>query len=264
MAKSQKELAFLRELYLQDDWTRRFAELVDKHIDLSDSENLLYINAGTGGHAIALAERFGEKVDVFASVENEDLLNIARDKAAAVSSNVDFSMLNFEEDSFDAVLVDASLLAPSEIEAAIANATRVARTGADIAVIAPSSGSYGEVFSLMWEVLASDDMDGDGAVVESLISELPGVSRLEEFAAAAGLVNVHTESVAELFEFENGQEFVESPLVADFLMPSWLGDDDDEKNERVNKQLAQLIDAEDGDISFIFSVKATLLSAEKG
>ena len=68
MAKTQKELAFLRDLYIQDEWTRRFTDLVDKHMDLRDSENMLYINAGTGGHALAINERFGEKTDIFAQL----------------------------------------------------------------------------------------------------------------------------------------------------------------------------------------------------
>ena len=41
MAKTQRELAFLRDLYVQNEWTRRFNELADKHLDLSESENLL-------------------------------------------------------------------------------------------------------------------------------------------------------------------------------------------------------------------------------
>src|ERR1043165_2400783 len=98
MAKTQRELAFLTDLYVQDEWTRRFNELVDKHIDLSDSENLLYINAGTGTHALVLDEKWGSKIDIFASVADEAQLSIARDKAAAVSSKVDFSMIRFEDD----------------------------------------------------------------------------------------------------------------------------------------------------------------------
>ncbi|MEP6789593.1 MAG: class I SAM-dependent methyltransferase, partial [Acidobacteriota bacterium] len=106
MEKTQKELAFLRDLYIQDEWTKRFTDLVDKHMDLSDSENLLYINAGTGGHALAVNERFGEKTDIFATCEDEDILAIARDKGAAISSDVDFSTIRFEDDAFDAVLAD--------------------------------------------------------------------------------------------------------------------------------------------------------------
>src|SRR4051812_45341495 len=134
MAKTQRELAFLRDLHIQDEWTKRFTDLVDKHIDLRDSENLLYINAGTGGHALAIAERFGEKTDVFAVCEDEDTLKIARDKAAALRSEVDFSCIRFEDDSFDAVLADATFVRPPDIEHFIENAIRTARTGGDVAL----------------------------------------------------------------------------------------------------------------------------------
>jgi hypothetical protein len=39
---------------------------------------------------------------------------------------------------------------------------------------------------------------------------------------------------------------------------------DEHEKRRVNEKLAQLIDAEDRDLSFRFSVKATLLTGEKG
>ena len=264
MAKSQKELAFIRDLYIQDDWTRRFTDLVDKHIDLSDSDNMLYINAGTGGHAMSIFDRFGEKTDVFASCENEDILTIARDKAAATSSGVDFSCIRFEDDAFDAVLADASFVRPAEIEPFMENAIRTARTGGDVALFLPSAGSYGEVFSLLWEILFNDDLAEHGHAVETMISELPTVSRLEKAAEAAGLVNVNTETAGEIFEYDNGAAFIASPLVADFLLPVWLEMLDENEKERVHKELAQLIDAEDGTMSFRFSVKATLLTGEKG
>jgi Methylase involved in ubiquinone/menaquinone biosynthesis len=144
MAKTQRELAFLRDLYVHDEWTRRFAELADKHIDLGDSENLLYINAGTGTHALVLDEKWGEKVDIFASVEDEEQLNIALDKAAAVSAKVDFSTIRFEDDAFDAVLADASFIRPTELEKFVGDAVRVARMGGDVAVFFPGTGSFGE------------------------------------------------------------------------------------------------------------------------
>ena len=264
MTKTQKELAFLRDLYVQDDWTRRFTELVDKHIDLADSENLLYLNAGTGGHALVLDEKYGEKIDIFAACENEDLLNIARDKAAAVSAGVDFSCVRFEDDAFDAVVGDATLVRADEIEMAIENAARVARTGGDVAVFLPSNGSFGEVFSALWEVLFNENLGDDGATVEKLVSDLPTISQLEAAAERAGLVNVRAETVIELFDFENGADFVAAPLVADFLLPTWLDSLDEDEAEMITEKLAQLIDAEDADLSFRFSVKATLLTGEKG
>lgn len=264
MAKTQRELAFLRDLYIQDEWTRRFTDLVDKHMDLRDSENMLYINAGTGAHAMAIHDRFGEKADIFASCENEDILTIALDKAAAVSSGVDFSTIRFEDDAFDAVLADATFVPPPEVEHFIENTVRVARIGGDVAVFLPTWSSYGEVFSLMWEVLFNEDLAEHGAAVEKLIAELPTVSHLEAIAKRAGLVNINIQTASEVFEYENGEEFIASPLVADFLMPVWLETLDEEEKERAVKQLAGLIDAEDGDLTFRFSVKATLLTGEKG
>ena len=263
MAKTQKEIAFLRDLYVQDDWTRRFTEIVDKHIDLSDSENLLYLNAGTGTHALILDEKYGEKVDIFASCEDEHLLSIASDKGIALKAGVDFSQLRFEDDSFDAVLADATFIPPDEVEAAIQDAIRVARTGGDVAVFLPSSGSFGEVFSVLWEVLFNENLGDDGTTVEKLVSDLPTVTQLEAIAERAGLANVHTETVLELFDFENGADFVAAPLVADFLLPAWLESLDEDEKERVSEKLAQLIDLEDADLSFRFSVKATLLTGEK-
>src|SRR3954447_7738310 len=201
MAKTQRELAFLRDLYVQDEWTRRFTELADKHIDLSDSDNLLYINAGTGTHALVLDEKWGSKIDIFASVENEDQLNIALDKAAAVSAKVDFSTIRFEDDAFDAVLADASFLRPREIEKFVEDTVRVARTGGDVAVFFPGSGSFGEVFSLLWEVLFNEDLAEYGRAAEALITDLPTVTEVEAIAERSGMVNVHVEVANEEFEF---------------------------------------------------------------
>jgi hypothetical protein len=262
--KTQRELAFLRDLYVQDEWTRRFNELVDKFVDLSESENLLYINAGTGTHALVLDEKYRETLDIFASVEDEDQLNIARDKAAAVSSKVDFSMIRFEDDAFDAVIADASFIKPIEIEDFVSNAVRVARTGGDVAVFFPGSGSYGEVFSLLWEVLFNEDLGEHGRAAEALISDLPTVSQVEAIAERSGLVNVHVEGATEVLEFDDGKAFIASPLVEDFLLPNWLSMLDEEDHARVTNALAGLIDAEDRDLTFKFTLKMNLLTGEKG
>ena len=264
MAKTQRELAFLRDLYVQEEWTRRFTELADKHLDLSDSDNLLYINAGTGTHALLLDEKWGSKTDVFASVEDEDQLNIARDKAAAVSSKVDFSTMRFEDDAFDAVIADGSFIRPNEIEEFVADAVRVARTGGDVAVLFPGAGSFGEIFSMLWEVLFNEDLGEHGQAAETMISELPTVSEVEAIAERAGMVNVHTEIANEIFEYDDGKAFVTSPLVEDFLLPHWLETLEDADRERVTDRLAELIDAEDHEMSFCFSVKVNLLTGEKG
>lgn len=263
MAKTERELAFLRDLYINESWTRRFTDLIDKHVGFKDAENILYINAGTGDHCIALREKIDENTALFATCENEEILKIARDKAAAVRSDVDFSMLHFEDDSFEAVLADASFTKPDAVVDTVAEALRVARPGASVAIVLPASGSFGEVFSLLWEVLFNEDLGEHGHVAEAMITEIPSISRIEEIAADAGLSNIQTNSTNEVFEYENGAEFVGSPLVSEFLLPVWLKTLNEKEKERVVEKLAQLIDAEDGSLTFRFSVKVTLVTGTK-
>jgi ubiquinone/menaquinone biosynthesis C-methylase UbiE len=263
MPKTERELAFLRDLVINDVWTKRFTDLLDKHARFKDAENILYINAGTGDHCIAIQEKADDKTAVFATCENSELLKIATDKGAAIKSEVDFSMIEFEDASFDAVICDASFTRPADVEGLVRDAARIARSGGQVTVVLPTAGSFGEVFSLLWEVLFNEDLGQHGAVTEALVAEIPTISRVEEVATDAGLTKVKTESVREVFEYENGAEFVASPLVEDFLLPEWLAMLDDKEKERVTAGLAQLIDAEDGSLTFRFSVKVALLTGEK-
>jgi len=264
MAKTEKELAFLRDLYINDEWTHRFTDVVDKHLTFSKKdENFLYVNAGTGTHCFAVREKVDKNVAVFATCENDEILHIARDKAKAVKSDVDFSTMRFDDGTFNAVVVDASFVRPADLPDVISEASRVAKTGGKVTVFFPTAGSFGEVFSVLWEVLFNEDLGEHGAAVEKMIRELPTLSSAEEIATEQGLVNVETHSAKEIFEYGNGAEFILSPLVADFLLPAWLESLDENEKVRVTEKLPQLIDSEDGEMSFRFSVKVTVLIGEK-
>src|SRR5882724_13070404 len=70
--KSQKELAFLYDLYIGTDWAERFAVLVDEHVELPKEGRALYVAAGTGGHALALQARAGNQLKLLCADENEE------------------------------------------------------------------------------------------------------------------------------------------------------------------------------------------------
>lgn len=263
MKKTQKELAFLRDLYIDEQWTLRFTDLVDKHIGFAKEEKLLYINAGTGNHALALSKKLGKDAEFFATAENQDVLTIARDKAAAVRANIDFSMNRFDDETFSAVIADASFVRPDELQNFVAEAARVVEIGGKVAFVTASAGSFGEIFSLLWEVCFNEDLGEHGALSEKLITELPTVSRIEEIARNAKLENIETHTQNESFDYKNGTEFINAPLVADFLLPVWLKTLNKKEQTKAIKQLAKLIDAEDQDLTFRFSVKATLVIGEK-
>src|SRR5436305_14581742 len=88
--KTQKELAFLHDLYIATDWGERFAELVDQHIQLPKEGRAVYVEAGTGGHSLALQERAGQKLTLICSDHNEECLELARAKAVASHEPAEF------------------------------------------------------------------------------------------------------------------------------------------------------------------------------
>ena len=260
MDKTEKELAFLRDLYVETDWTERFTDLFDDNFKFSDEKKILYLNAGTGSHALALRKKLDDKIELSAVAETSELLSLARAKAEAVRGNVNF-ISDAPSDKFDAVFADASLTPPTEAFDLVAKATALSKK--QVAFFAPTASSFGEIYSLFWETLISLDLTQKGAEIERLIIDLPTVSNLEAAARNSGLDKIETISKSEFFEYEDGAAFVNSPLAADFLFPAWLDFlTADEKTEFVEK-LAAVIDEDSQGMSFQFSIKATLLVGEK-
>ncbi len=260
MSKTEKELAFLRDLYVETDWTERFTNLFDDNFKFTGEEKILYANAGAGNHALALREKLDDEIEIFGVSETQELLTIARAKADLIQANVDFSIV-YPSEKFDAVLADASFVRPAELENFLAKIINSSKK--QVAFFLPTASSFGDVFSFLWETLLNLDWLEKGAEVERLMAEIPTVSRIEEMAKDLGLTKIHTETKDEFFEFDNGAAFINSPLAADFLFPAWLGFLDANEKERVVNKLAQLIDADCQEMSFRFSVKATLLVGEK-
>src|SRR5688572_14023890 len=105
--KSNKELAFLHDLFVATDWGERFALLFDEHVVLPDKGRALYLASGTGGHAIALQER-AEGLKFICIDEQEEYLELARAKATAVRDSAEFrqekvDQLSLDDDQFDLV-----------------------------------------------------------------------------------------------------------------------------------------------------------------
>ncbi|HMO79322.1 MAG TPA: class I SAM-dependent methyltransferase [Pyrinomonadaceae bacterium] len=263
MGRSERELAFLRDLHITDDYTTRFTELADRHISLDQVEGLLYLNVGTGNHCLALCESAEGKAAVHGICENSELLSIARDKAAAVGSDVRFSVGAAVLGAFDAVIADASLTPPDLFEQVMKQAVQYGRSGARFYFMLPSSGSFGEIFSVLWEALSNTGSGSGAAIIENMISSLPTTSKLEELANAAGLAGVETHVGREIFEYADGSALAASPLIADFFIPAWLKGLSETERDEILDAVSRLIDAEGGDLTFRFSVKPTLLTGTK-
>jgi ubiquinone/menaquinone biosynthesis C-methylase UbiE len=260
MSKTEKELAFLRDLYIETDWTERFTNIFDDNFKFSGEEKILYINAGAGNHALAVREKLDDKIEIYGVSETQELLTIARAKADAIAANVDFSRV-FPHEEYDAVLADATFIRPTELQEFLTKI--VGSSKKQVAFFLPTAGSFGEIFSLLWETFLYLDLLEKSQEIERLIIEIPTVSKVEEMAKSLNLRKVETITKTELFEFETGEAFINSPLAADFLFPAWFDFLDEKEKEQVVNKLAQTINDDCQEMNFNFSVKATLIVGEK-
>ena len=268
LQQTNKELAFRHELFVATDWGERFAELIDQHLKLPKEGRALYVSPGTGGHAIALQERSGEDLKFLCIDENEECLELARAKAAVVKDGTEFrhgsmDRLALPDNTFDLVVGDGSLAQPARIPAMLAEMTRVANSGATVALTLPTFSSFGEFFSIYWEALYNCGLTDHESEVSSLISGLPSVSAVEEMAGQAGLDEIESWTRIEEFDYDSGEEFLNSPLISDFLMRIWLRTLSEESYERVVKEIGRLINEERHEAEFALSVKATLVMGRK-
>src|SRR5512141_2929823 len=151
--KSEKELAFLQDLYVATDWGERFAELVDAHVEVPKEGRALYVESCTGGHALALQSRARTKLELLCTDQDDECLEVARAKATALNEPTQFrhenpQALSFADDQFDLVLANASLALPRHLPSALTELVRVAKPGATVAWWLPTASSFGEFFSV--------------------------------------------------------------------------------------------------------------------
>jgi ubiquinone/menaquinone biosynthesis C-methylase UbiE len=266
--KTNKELAYLHELFVANDWGERFAELIDEHVKMPKEGLALYLAGGTGGHAIALQERANQNLIFHCIDENEESLELARAKATILKDSTQFSTGKIDEltspaNQFNLVVGDGSLIDSQRVPQMLAEMARVAAPNATVAIVLPTLSSFGEFFSIYWEVLHNCGLLDHEADVETLIRTLPSVSAVEVMAEQAGLDEIESWTRIEEFDYDSGEEFLNAPLINDFLMPIWLRNLSGDSQQQVTAEIARLINEERHAAEFALSVKATLVKAKK-
>lgn len=260
MTKLQKELAFLQDLYVSSDWTERFTKIFDDNFKVSKKDEILYVNAETGNHALELCKKLKDQTKLTAICENQETQRIAQAKADIIKANIEF-ITDSPTKIFDTVLANATFVHPQNLTEFIETIPEYSSN--QVAFFLPTAGSFGEIFSFLWESLFNLDLTDKSVEVERLIADLPTTLKLEEIAQSVGLTKVEFVTKNEIFEFANGAEFVNSPLINKFLLPNWLAFLSGKEQKQVIKNLVKVINQDDQDLSFRFSVKATLVTGQK-
>jgi len=268
--RDAKEMAYLYDLYVAPTWREGFDQMVDEEVEPPKEGKFLDVGCGGGDYAIDLAIRGGAKTEVVGVDPSSEKLALARGKAEVKKLNrVEFRQglmrsLEFPDEEFDLVIGDASMEPPSEIGPALAELGRVAKKGATVVLKLTTRGSFDEFFSIYWEALYNLGLLDYTPQLEGLITERLTVSDAEQLALDAGLENVRSVTSKERFDYKDGKEFFESPLIEAFFLDDWLAILPDEETRRqVRQQLTEIIDEERHAMDFDVSIKATLIIGQR-
>jgi len=161
------------------------------------------------------------------------------------------------------VIGDASLATPDRVRGILAEMVRVARTGGTLALLLPTSSSFGEFFSIYWEALHNSGFQDHEVDVESLITQLPTVSDVEAMAEREGLESINSWTQIEEFDFASAEDFLSAPLISNFLMTNWLHSIPKSARERLTREIVRIINEDRHDAEFSLTVKATLMVGKK-
>jgi transcriptional regulator with XRE-family HTH domain len=255
MNKSERELAFLRDLNINEIYTRPIFERVIDTIGKLKPESILFIKAGTGEACFAIEEKLTGHASITALCENEELAAIAIDKGESLGSTVQFQS-NAPEIDHDLIVLDETLSGPSSLLADVLNASNYARSGTRFLLICPISGSFGEIFSVIWEAALGLSDQRLMQLAEELTVSYPTLEKIEQIANESGLTEIDQKQSELFFEYDSAEEFVESPLISDFLFPLWLGQVDKSLYLRIRK----ILEEESFNLSFRFKLRISMLT----
>lgn len=267
---TEKELGYRYDLFVTPDWRDRFDTLINENVEIPEEGHFLDVNCGTGEHAMELAEALKDKGEVVAVDPRHELIEIARAKAPIRKlTNITFQEANvkalpFDRPRFDLVIGDASMMPVAETQALLGELSRVAVSGGRVVLKVLTHGSFDELFSIYWEALLDCGLsDNIWPRLEGMIREHKTISEVEAWAAEAGLTDVKSVTSKEEFQFETGTAFLESPLIVDNFIDSWISIVPEENRKEVLDRIGAIIEEERFGLPFSLSIKATVVDGIK-
>lgn len=268
--KSTKELAYRYDLYVVPYWREAFDQFILQHVAIPRTGSILTVNCGTGGLAIELAVKLGDRGDIIATDQAAERLRLARAKASMKQlNNIHFlekdpTRLGMEEYAFELVIGDATLMAPESVEPMLAEMVRLTEDDGTVALTVLAQGSFGEMFSLLWEALYLCELTDFVPHVEALIKEYPTIDQLRRMMERQGIHRLRWFTERRELDFASGEEVFQSPLIEDYFLDRWLAFLPTEATRRrVIRKMIQIINREHRSSYFEVSVKATLLVGKK-
>jgi ubiquinone/menaquinone biosynthesis C-methylase UbiE len=210
-------------------WTERFAKLLLRELEVPERCQILDVGCGTGHASVEILQRLDPTSRLIAIESAPPLLDVAREKVERAGlgrvffrSHADLSELSFADDVYDAVVSNLGLPRLAHRPRALVNFARVTKPGGEVRCTLPLEGTFQEFFDIYREVLTKHDKHETLARLAKHIKQAyPPAETVEEWAAAAGLVDGRVEIEEFSMLFRSSREFFFAPVIEYGPLPEW-------------------------------------------
>jgi ubiquinone/menaquinone biosynthesis C-methylase UbiE len=192
---------------------------------------VLDVGTGTGYPALEVLRKMDEAGRIISIDPSSAMLDVARDKAGAVSGKRVYfrsesaePRLSFASEVFDVVVSNLAVQEMDDPVAAIGEFARVTKPGGRVLVTLPLAGTYREVQDLLREVLGRADREDSTAALERLDAheaEFPTPAQATAWMEHAGLVDVEVERQHYQLVFRSSREFFFAPVIEHGPLSTW-------------------------------------------
>lgn len=270
MSNVERTRAYLYDLYVVPLWRNRFDQMFLTHVGLPEQGRMLFLECGTGGLALEVAHQIKDTGSVVATDTDGEKLELAQAKASLTKlENIRFvpaSDLHPEltSNTYRIAHGDASLLPASRIEPMLRDLFRTIAEEGKVVLYTITRGSFDEFFSIYWEALFECGLSEElYPELEVLLSSHPTTDTVHEWAHVAGLRNIKIISAKEEFSFQNGEEFLSSPVIAGYWLADWFKIVPASEKERVFNTVKKIIDRDLEGQPFEISIKLALVTGDR-
>lgn len=226
--RAHEKLAKLHDKEYLPLWSERFGRLFLHHLTLPPKAMVLDVGCGSGYPSLDILRRMDEQSRIIAIDASAPLLDEARTKAGTLSgkriffrSEAQLPRLSFADDVYDLVVSNALLHEFEQPRGALQDFIRVAKPGGTVAVTTPLEGTFSEFHDLFREVLVKLDLGEAIDKLDQYLERYPSIDKLEQWGAAAGLVDIRTEQDTFTLLFKSGREFFYAPVIEYGPLSDW-------------------------------------------
>lgn len=263
--------ALAHKAVVESLWTEPLFGAVAELLPRPDSATMLVAEARCGFVPLHLAPSLADGARIIALDGHGSMLDLARKRAEGgraeeriyfVAQRV--ADLSYADGVFQAGICLDGLNTAEQARRGILELSRVTAAGGKIVAAAPLASSYPEFYDLLDEAMRAHRIADQLPRIAEMRNGLVSVGHLGAIAEQAGLEDVRVERLSWEVTFEDGHDFLHSPLVRQSLFSHWMSAVRSADREPVLRHLSDAIDTYWHGRNFVTEIDAAVIFGTPG